>query len=141
MSQRPYTSSDKWVTSLIAGLLFLLLASPFAYSLTSGLFGESLSCPDLTMLTVHAVAYTLIIRLMMGSRADDKYSSKDKWIVSIIGGVLFMLLSSPFLYSAVDGAAEWLLNVRTSSKDGCPLPTGLAIHTAVFIIIIRILMR
>jgi hypothetical protein len=144
MTQRAFTTSDKWVASYIAGLLFLLLASPYAYSLTSNLMGiktGEVSCPDLTLLTVHAIVYTLIIRLLLQQRPDDAYTSKDKWIVSIVGGVLFLLLASPFLYSVVDGTSEYLFGLNLADSSGCPNTSGLVVHFLAFVAVVRILMR
>lgn len=69
---KPYTSQDKWIVSLIAGLLFLLIASPFLFGAMNALtltFGMSIAtpggCPNLGGLLLHAIIFMLIVRLMM----------------------------------------------------------------------------
>ena len=147
----PYTSGDKWVASFIVGLLFLLISSPFAYTLTNSLsdkvgltLADQNGCPNLIGLLVHAIIFLFIFRFMMNRSSpsgDDKpYTSKDKWIVSLAGGLLFLLISSPFLYEASNSLTS-LVGFNTASPDGCPNTGGLIIHTALFITIVRILMR
>jgi hypothetical protein len=57
---------------MIAGLLFLLIASPFLYNVVNNLtssFGLILAdkngCPNLGGLLVHAIVFMLIVRLLM----------------------------------------------------------------------------
>lgn len=67
------------------------------------------------------------------------YTSKDKWIVSIISGILFLLLASPFLYNLVNSATS-NFGLQTAI-NGCPNIIGLLIHGIIFIIIVRLMMR
>jgi hypothetical protein len=66
------------------------------------------------------------------------YSSNDKWVVAIVGALLFLLLSSPYLYSN--------LNNLTSSfgmiiaDDGCPNLAGMILAALLFMLIVRLLM-
>jgi len=62
---------SKWMISFWSALLFLLIASPFMFKLTGGLF-KSLGlktqrngCPNWIGLLIHAVVFALLIRLMM----------------------------------------------------------------------------
>lgn len=71
MAQQP-TSESKWLISLVSGLIFMLIASPFMFNLTQRLIGDQLNLtfvkgnvPTTTGLLVHGAVYTLIVRLMM----------------------------------------------------------------------------
>ena len=69
---KPYTSRDKWIVALVAAVLFLILASPFTYSLLNGLtssFGLITAapngCPLMSGLIIMAILYMLVVRLLM----------------------------------------------------------------------------
>lgn len=70
-SEKP-TSETKWLISLVSGLIFVLIASPFMFNLTQRLVGRPLglnfivgNVPTVVGLLVHGAVYTLIVRLMM----------------------------------------------------------------------------
>lgn len=70
---REATNWQKWVSAILIGLLFALIASPFVFRLTNNLF-TSLGTGPLTTgggptwlgLIIHAIIFTLIARLLMG---------------------------------------------------------------------------
>lgn len=160
---KPYTSIDKWTASIISGLTFLIVSSPYTYSLTNSAVEftanavnsipssvknnlnttEPSGCPSTTGIMIHSVAYMLIIRIMMEKRnlagCKKPYNSKDKWITSSIGGLMFFVISSPFLYNTVNGLTS-RFGLDIIDDDGCPNVQGLLLHTAVFIVATRILM-
>jgi hypothetical protein len=70
---------------------------------------------------------------------EKLYSSKDKWVVAVLGGLLFMLLSSPFLYS-VFGNLFNNFGIKTA-VGACPTMLGLLLHTIVFVLIVRALLN
>lgn len=152
MCDKPYTSADKWTVAIISGLLFLAVASPYTFSLTNNFtskLGLSISdrsgCPNLAGLLIHAIVYSLLLRLLMTKNMDScgrnkPYTSKDKWIISLIGGLLFLLIASPFLYEAVDALTS-SFGLKIANNDGCPNLAGITLHTAVFIFVVRLLMR
>lgn len=150
MCDKPYTSSDKWTVAFVSGLLFLLVSSPATYSITNSVtsrlgltIADSEGCPNLMGIILHALVFVLLVRLFLNRRSSDSekpYSSKDKWIVAIIGGLLFMLISSPFLYGAVDALTS-SFGAPVSDSQGCPNLGGLILHTAIFVLIVRLLMR
>ena len=143
---KPYSSADKWTSSFILGILFLLLSSPFAYAITKNIvpsIADSRGRPTLLGLVLHSILFVLIVRLMLNKDQTNgclrPYTSKDKWTVSLLGGLLFALISSPFLYSVVSSlTASSGLDL---SSQGCPNIGGLILHTAVFILITRLLIR
>jgi hypothetical protein len=137
MTNRPYTNSDKWVAASLAGLLFLLLSSPYAYSLSASIFRAS----TLTALLLHALLYTIVLRLLMGRSSEDSdpHSSKDKWMVAMVGGTLFLLLSSPFMYEITNSITS-SIGYTTADKEGVPRPSGLVLSTLFFVLITRTLM-
>lgn len=149
---KPYTSGDKWTASVLSGLSFLVISSPYTYSLTnkaSELAGVSIvdehGCPGVTGLMSHAIVYTVVTRVLMerSKGSDDcrtPYTNKDKWMVSAMGGLLFLVMSSPFLYETVNSLTS-KVGFETVDKDGCPNIAGLALHTGIFTLVSRLLMR
>jgi len=73
MASTAPTSEGKWLISLMSGLIFIVIASPYVFGLTQkvianplGLkFVESSGVPSTFGLVVHGLVYTLIVRLMM----------------------------------------------------------------------------
>lgn len=82
-----------------------------------------------------------IITPVTPEQCERLFSNKDKWQVSLLSGLIFMLVSSPMLYSLMDSIIEPLLGIDLSSKKGCPTMAGLLLHTIVFVLIVRLLMK
>lgn len=65
------TNSMKWWLAGILGVLFFVLSSPGAYSLTNaaldaaGLPGRKTCGPSLLTVVVHSILFALLIRLVM----------------------------------------------------------------------------
>ena len=64
---------DKWRFSLIGTVIFLLVVSPMTYRLTQSIFGKILGKiadtngnPTWRGILLHAVVFTLLVRLSMG---------------------------------------------------------------------------
>lgn len=69
---------------------------------------------------------------------ERQVTSRDKWVISIISGLLFLLIASPFLFGVVNEiTSKFGIPVIT---NGCPNMAGLVIHSIVFILIVRLLM-
>jgi len=66
------------------------------------------------------------------------YTKKDKWIIAVFGGLLFLVLSSPFLFSVTNKGLN-LLSI-SSPKGGCPNAIGLILHAILFILIVRLVL-
>lgn len=151
MCDKPYTSSDKWTAALLAGLMFLLVSSPFTYTLTNGLAQSVLGVtlandgrPNAIGLIVHGAVFMVLLRLILNksnSSCEKPYTSKDRWIVAIIGALMFILISSPFLYEAVNGLTSSVARWTIADARGRPNLGGLVLHTALFVGATRVLMR
>ncbi len=71
--EKLYTNKDKWLVAVLAALLFLLIASPWAYRVTNSIFeGIGLKtaqtkdgCPTGTGQLIHGVVFLLIVRALM----------------------------------------------------------------------------
>ena len=74
------------------------------------------------------------------AQCNKPYTSKDKWIVSIISGLLFLLIASPFLFKTVNSLTQ-SVGLTIASPFGCPNTAGLLLHSIVFILVVRLLMR
>jgi hypothetical protein len=72
------------------------------------------------------------------SNCSKIYTSRDKWIVALMAGLLFLLIASPYMY--------YLVNIVTASagvsvaKDGCPTVLGLLVNGVIFFLIVRMMM-
>lgn len=71
-------------------------------------------------------------------KCKKPYTNKDKWIVSIISGILFLIIASPFLFSVVNDMVG-IFGIKTAN-NGCPTIGGLILHSIVFILIVRAIM-
>jgi len=150
MCDRPYNSTDKNTFSIISGLMFLILSSPFSFSLTNGVtsrFGLKISnsegVPNLAGVLIHGFVFVVLVRLFMDGKRNDctkPYNSNDKWIVALIGGLLFILLSSPFLYETINVFTS-SFNFNTLDDNETPTIQGLILHSTIYALITRLLMR
>lgn len=66
-------SFSKWSNSILAGLLFMLLAAPMTFEFVQKYVGKPLGqtfarhgVPTLLGLAVHGLLYALLIKLLMG---------------------------------------------------------------------------
>lgn len=166
MCDKPYTSLDKWEASLISGLAFAALSSPYSYSITNSLIKpssksldqflesdlfpknglatvEKTGCPTVAGTMIHAAAYMLLISILMNRKnfaeCDKPYQSKDKFAAVALGGLLFVVISSPFLYRTLSSITS-PLGLDLVDEDGCPNTQGLIVHTGAFVLVTRALM-
>lgn len=65
-------------------------------------------------------------------RALFKQDSGKQWKYSIISAVIFLIVSSPFMYFVVQ---KLLGSIVTISVKGCPTLIGLLLHTVVFALV------
>ena len=68
----------------------------------------------------------------------SNWSNQQKWGLSFIYGLLFLLIASPFMYK-LTGKATSSFNFTTST-NGCPNVSGLILHSVVFFLLVRIIM-
>jgi hypothetical protein len=70
-SYQAFENMQKWKYTLITTVIFLLIANPFTYSLVNKLLGKIVKiagptgCPTKAGLLVHALVFTLLLRLVM----------------------------------------------------------------------------
>ncbi len=68
------------------------------------------------------------------------YTSNDKWFISLVSALLFLLIASPFMYKLTDRLFS-LVGLNIADSTGCPTMLGLGIHALVFLLIVRLLMK
>lgn len=71
---------------------------------------------------------------------DDEIDSNEKWRISILLGVAALLIFSPVIFSFSNSILSYV-NLHTQDKKGRPTVSGWIIHTAIYIAIVRILMK
>jgi hypothetical protein len=62
-------------------------------------------------------------------------SSSEKWQITIFSAVIFILVVSPFTYKITNNLFSNILG--PIAVNGCPTIIGLALHTIVYILIVR----
>lgn len=67
-------------------------------------------------------------------------SNTDKWIISAIIAVIFIILASPFTFKITNWIFSYI-NLPTITKEGKPTFFGLIIHGIIFFLVIRLLMH
>ena len=72
-------------------------------------------------------------------KCTKPYTDRDKWIVSVISAILFLVIASPFLYSITNMLTS-SIGLTIATDKGCPYVSGLIIHAILFGLIIRLLM-
>lgn len=70
---------------------------------------------------------------------DRIHTSKEKWIIAILLGFVFLIISSYYAYNASNTLGSYI-GVKTLS-NGSPTKSGYLIHLLAFIVIIRLLLK
>lgn len=65
-------------------------------------------------------------------------TSGDKWTISILAAILFIIVSLPFVYGLTDSLFSGV-GLSTTSVGG-PTLTGIFIHALVFMLLLRLLL-
>ena len=63
-------------------------------------------------------------------------SSYTKWHISIFSAFIFLLVVNPYTYKLTQRILGGLLG-KLSYANGCPTTRGLALHTIVYILLVR----
>jgi hypothetical protein len=77
---------------------------------------------------------------LSGNGSNKPLTNKDKWVIALLSGLLFLLIASPFLFSVVNGVTS-SFGLHIANANGCPNLGGLLLHAIVFILVVRLLMR
>ena len=76
-----------------------------------------------------------------GEYENQEYENQEynKWKYSILGGLVFFILSSPIMYKIVNVLLNNILQII--NKHGCPNMYGLLIHSIVYTLLIIAMMN
>ena len=91
--ERPFTSHDKWITSLTGGSLFLVLSSPIVDTF--------LNIEDKCVaIIIKSFIFVLVIRVLLHftEKQNEVDTSKTKNIISLVSGISMMVFSFPFMF-------------------------------------------
>jgi hypothetical protein len=77
---------------------------------------------------------------------DEKHKKKtthnlteyQKWMICLYSALLFLLISSPFMYQLTNQLT--IMTGFETSSNGCPNLYGILLHGIVFLILVRVLM-
>ena len=67
-------------------------------------------------------------------------SNSDKWRFTLYTTILLLILFNPWMYKFVNSLLYSIIGT-IANKEGCPTILGFIVHTIVFTIILRLLMR
>jgi len=68
-------------------------------------------------------------------------SSRDKWVAAVIAALIAFLVFSPFALNLTNSLINPALGIDIARQDGhCPSLAGLAVHAALYLVILRLLM-
>lgn len=66
------TDQDKWLIAILAGILFIVIGSPWLYRIVNSILGplglrtsDEEGCPTGLGLVIHGLVFAIIVRLMM----------------------------------------------------------------------------
>lgn len=74
------------------------------------------------------------------ANSEKQLTSKDKWVIALLSGLLFLLVASPFMFNVMNSLTS-SFGLTIADGSGCPNLGGLMLHAIVFMLIIRILMK
>ena len=77
---------------------------------------------------------------LMGFPCGKSKSNYDKWLISLRTAILFLIISSPFLYKLVNESLGKLFGFSIATQSGCPSYSGLLLHSFVFAVLLRAIM-
>lgn len=77
-------------------------------------------------------------RLMI--KCERMLTNKDKWTIALMASLLFLIVSSSFLYRFVDGVFAGF-GWQIANSAGCPTFFGSILFTIIFAIIVRLVLR
>ena len=63
-----------------------------------------------------------------------------KWKYALMTTILFVIVTNPYTYKLVDMVSDKTLGVKIADDKGAPTSVGLAVHTVVFFLALRVLM-
>jgi hypothetical protein len=66
-------------------------------------------------------------------------SNENKWMISIMSGVMFAIIASPELYILSDSIFDYMFSMKTM-VDEVPTKFGILVHSIIFLLITRLLM-
>lgn len=72
---------------------------------------------------------------------NEAPSNLQKWKISLLSALIFIIVSSPMLYKIVNELTERFFSLSIINSDNNPTYIGMAIHAFVFMIVVRILMK
>ena len=67
---------------------------------------------------------------------SENVSSRQKWLISILSAIIFIIISMPILYKFTNKICPGILDI-----NGTPTIMGICIHALVFMLITRIIMK
>tara|TARA_B100001093_G_C26712272_1_gene963955 strand:- start:295 stop:531 length:237 start_codon:yes stop_codon:yes gene_type:complete len=70
---------------------------------------------------------------------DEDLTNFDKWKYTILTTIIFIIITNPITYKITNAILKPIFGPLII-KD-CPTPIGIAIHTIVFILILRYIME
>ena len=77
---------------------------------------------------------------MVSCNCNKPYKSRDKWVVALMAGLLFMLFASPFFFAALNSGTS-RFGLEVANIAGCPNLGGVVLSAVLYMFLVRLLMR
>lgn len=75
----------------------------------------------------------------MSDDCTEPYTNRDKWVVSLIVGLVALLMFSPFSFSVMNAITN-TFGVRTATPKGLTNLAGLLLMSMIFFLIVRLIL-
>jgi hypothetical protein len=124
------TLGSKVMWSSISALLFVVLSSPYVYSLTARVLPTSVNgCPTTVGLFLHAAVFMLVKFLIMKFASSEKLTTELMLKYAFYGTLLFLVLAGTDAY-----------RLTGLASNGCPELKGLLLHGVVYMVLLVAMM-
>ena len=102
----------------------------------------SFDAPNLIFVFSKKIARKLMYWIIVfPMNQSEKFTNDNKWAVSLLAGLMFVIIGSPYLYALTQGGASLInSNIKLIGLTGRPTYLGLLLHGLVFALITRLLM-
>ncbi len=119
--------------------LFLVVSLPQVHGVTKKFAGDvNDKCPKYQSKLFHTLIFAVLAIVLMKyvAKSDKSFALMLKY--AIYSTLVYFLLSSPEVYKFTDGLIGQYTGALTNGD--CPTTTGLAIHTAVYFVVLVLMM-
>lgn len=132
-------AKQKFIISLFAACIFFIIMNQNTFDFTRRTLGSWIAtpggCPTVSGFGLHTLVFMLITFGTMMIR--DQNSIHEKMRISGLSAAIFYIVANPGAFKLM----ARILGRWVADSSGCPTPSGLLLHTGVFVLIIYLTMN